>query len=108
MPMVKNPDSKSDNTRAVPATKSFFKPDTSHTVEGAKLSLQLDEFLSKIYQEYYSSGYQLREIQQLVNNSVTTQEMKFCVKASDEIYTDARQKKLKRIQESVSYNLDTE
>lgn len=74
--------------------KSFFDAKSKYTKEGAELLNRIDSFLDPIYDEFIKKGYNLREIQQIVNNSVTLIEVKNSVKFAESADQEDRKKML--------------
>lgn len=74
--------------------KSFFKTDSKYTKEGAELLVRIDSFLEPLYKEFIQKGYNLREIQQIVNNSVTHIEVKHSVDFAEKSDQEERKKVL--------------
>lgn len=79
----------------MPQLKSFYKKDnTSYNEAGAKMILELDEHLDKIYNDCKKDGYNVREISQLILNSTFKKETEYSFKVSEEIDKMNRQKLL--------------
>lgn len=72
--------------------KTFYKTSTAFNEAGAKLILDLDEQLDKIYNSYKNDGYSPREITQVILNSSFKKETQYSYEVSEKMDKDARQK----------------
>lgn len=70
--------------------KTFFNNDSTYNKDGAELLFKIDEFIKPLYEEYIEKGFNIREIQQIINISVTTNEIHNSVKLSEKLYQEAR------------------
>ena len=80
------------STSTSPKLKTFYKNSTAFNEAGAKLIIDLDEHLDKIYNDYKNEGYSPREITQLILNSSFNKETKYSFEISEKIDKVERQK----------------
>lgn len=73
-----------------PTLKSFFNNDTTYNEAGAKLILDLDTTMEKIFQDAMAQGYNTREISPLVMDAAAKASSKYSITISENMYKEKR------------------
>ncbi len=72
--------------------KSFFNEDSTVTAEGGKILVNLDNYFSKIYEDYMELGYSPRELSLIIMDSMTLIQAKKNGKISEKIEKERKDK----------------